>query len=507
MQASRFSARAAAFCLAALLSCAAFMSCGETADAGQPSATAAQDGQLSESTETEPVDIYDPGLPEADYGGETFTFHIRGTGEPGFWDVADVWAEDLNGEALNDAIYSRNSFIEEKYNVKIEQSYDGDAGRSSGDYQSKVKKLIQAGEPIDALIGSGYAVGSFAVNGMLDELGQINYIDLTKPWWDRNSVESCSLFDRVFYAAGEITTADNDAVNIIAFVKPIVSDFGLESPYDLVKNGSWTLDKLIELSSAVTSDVDGDGKMTENDRVGWLHFADSCATMWTGLGNFFGIKNAEGMPELSFYNDHSVNSWQRLIDFIATDSTMSMSTELTVYKGQGDYDVIVHMIEGKNTLFTWCHMKNIARLRAVETDFGVIPNPKYDETQTGYFTQNDPYGTGFVCVPISCADTDRAGMIIEAFAAKSAELLTPAYYDLTLQGKYMRDEESLEMLDIIFSTMTYDIGDIMNWGGLMEKMIPAWNKETPDFASLWTKNQAKAETALQKTIDLYSEIG
>ena len=54
---------------------------------------------------------------------------------------------------------------------------------------------------------------------------------------------------------------------------------------------------------------------------------------------------------------------------------------------------------------------------------------------------------------------------------------------------------------------TYDIGDIMNWGGLMEKMIPAWNKETPDFTSLWTKNQAKAETALQKTIDLYSEIG
>jgi hypothetical protein len=34
----------------------------------------------------------------------------------------------------------------------------------------------------------------------------------------------------------------------------------------------------------------------------------------------------------------------------------------------------------------------------------------------------------------------------------------PAYYDRTLKGKHARDDESQEMLDIIFSTRNYDVG-------------------------------------------------
>ena len=220
MLSPRTTSRISAAALAALLCASASVSCGSE-NGSQPASTTApnSNGEIATDAVTEAVDIYDPGLPEADYGGETFTFYLRGTGAPNFWDVVDVYSEELNGEALNDAIYSRNSYIEEKYNVKIAQYYCGDAGRSSGDMQTAVKKLIQAGEPLDAMIGSGYAVGNFAVNGMLDELSTVSYIDLTKPWWDKNSVESCSLFDRIYYATGEITTADNDAVNIIAFVK------------------------------------------------------------------------------------------------------------------------------------------------------------------------------------------------------------------------------------------------------------------------------------------------
>ena len=290
------------------------------------------------------------------------------------------------------------------------------------------------------------------------------------------------------------------------FVKDLITSYGLDNPYELVNNGEWTLDKLISMSEAIRSDLDGDGKINENDLVGYLYFQDSCSTMYNATGNFFGQKNADGEPELTFYTDRAVNTWQKLIAFLQEDCTLSMSTELDVYKGKGDYDVIVSMIEGKNTLFTWCHMKNVARLRSVESDFGVIPSPKYDKSQETYYSQNDPYGTGFLSLAVTCPDTDRTGLLLEAFSAKSMELVTKAYYDVTLQGKYMRDVESDSMLDLIFSTMTYDIGDIYNWGNLMEKLSGIWSKENPDLASFCSTVYINSTEDLNETITMFEAI-
>ena len=55
--------------------------------------------------------------------------------------------------------------------------------------------------------------------------------------------------------------------------------------------------------------------------------------------------------------------------------------------------------------------------------------------------------------------------MVEALAAESMYTLTPAYYDIALERKYMRDEESREMLDIILSSRIVDLDIIFNWGG------------------------------------------
>lgn len=40
----------------------------------------------------------------------------------------------------------------------------------------------------------------------------------------------------------------------------------------------------------------------------------------------------------------------------------------------------------------------------------------------------------------------------------SRKLIVPAYYEKTLMGKVKRDDESEEMLDIVFSNILYDFG-------------------------------------------------
>ena len=43
-------------------------------------------------------------------------------------------------------------------------------------------------------------------------------------------------------------------------------------------------------------------------------------------------------------------------------------------------------------------------------------------------------------------------------------MYVPAYYDVALTGKHIRDEDSAEMLDIILDGRVFDLGYIYNVG-------------------------------------------
>ena len=451
---------------------------------------------VDEEPETE--ESFDPGVPVNDYDGYTFTFYIRKCGA-NFWTVKDIWVEELNGDALNDAIYNRNDYINNTYNISVAQEFMGDNGACS----TYVNKMVTAGENMDAVICNGNDTTAIAGKGQVMDLLEVPYLNLEQKWWDQNSIHDLSLCGKIFFAAGELTEADNNAVNVIAFVKDNITDYHLDDPYELVRDGKFTIDKFVEMSNAVLTDKNGDGKYNEDDVIGYLYFSDSGQTMFNALGNMCARLDSNGEPEITFLTDRSVESWTKLITFIQQDCTLSMSTELDVYKGMGDYDVKVKMIEGKNTLFSWVHMRDIENLREVESDFGVLPNPKFDEAQETYCNENDPYGTGFFSVPITCASPERTGIIIEAFSARSMQTVLPAYYDITLQGKYMRDDDSLEMLEIIFDSVIYDIGRYYNWGSMYGTISNMWNSKADTFASSFEKSSKVVKKAVEKTLKAY----
>ncbi len=480
--------------------------CGESQNAaddptGMPGAETTATPSVTE-IEPETEASFDPGVPVNDYGGYTFTFYLRKSGS-GFWNVKDIWVEELNGEALNDAIYNRNDYINTTYNIDIAQIIMGDNGECS----AYVNKMVTAGENMDAVICNGNDTTTMAGKGHLMDLKDIPYLNVDQKWWDQNSIHDLSLCGKIFFAAGELTEADNNAVNVIAFVKDNVTDYHLEDPYELVREGRFTIDKFVEMSNAVLTDKNGDGKFNEDDVIGYLYFSDSGQTMFNALGNMCAVLDENGDPQITFLTDRSVESWTKLMSFIQQDCTLSMSTELDVYKGMADYDVKVRMIEGKNTLFSWVHMRDIENLREVESDFGILPNPKFDEAQEQYCNENDPYGTGFFSLPITAEDPERSGVIIEAFSARSMEIVLPAYYDITLQGKYMRDDDSLEMLEIIFDSMIYDIGRFYNWGSMYGTISSMWNNKQDTFASQYEKSLKRINKSMEKTLKSYGVEG
>ena len=109
--------------LCALMILLSFAACANSGDGETTTAAGGTQGQGSDVTAevtTERFDEFgrpwiDDELPETlDMGERTFTIHTRGNVERYEW-----YAPEENGETLNDAIYKRNSAVEDRYKIKL----------------------------------------------------------------------------------------------------------------------------------------------------------------------------------------------------------------------------------------------------------------------------------------------------------------------------------------------------------------------------------------------------
>lgn len=183
-----------------------------------------------------------------------------------------------------------------------------------------------------------------------------------------------------------------------------------------------------------------------------------------------------------------------------------MSDKMNVVSSADSTDDLRHIFEEGRALFYGEVMQCIIRMRESETEFGLIPWPKYDETQDRFYNFVHATAGKVVTVTAAAQDQEMSGAIVEAMAAKSKYTLTPAYYDVALTYKYMRDTDSAEMLDIILESRRFDLGYVYNWGNLYSnlKSIISAGKDT--FASTWEKGQAAFNTAMDKTLEKYEEL-
>ena len=120
----------------------------------------------------------------------------------------------------------------------------------------------------------------------------------------------------------------------------------------------------------------------------------------------------------------------------------------------------------------------IGKIRGMEADFGIIPYPKLDEAQKQYVSRVEYYFP--TIVPINSDSLEITGVMLEALQSESAKTVRPAYYDIALKTKYTRDDESAQMLDLIFSTRVVDMGDTTLCDkirdGFMAQMVSANNR-------------------------------
>jgi len=312
-----------------------------------------------------------------------------------------------------------------------------------------------------------------------------------------------SLAGRLFNATGEISYYRYRTVEVILFNKNMVRELSLEDPYQLVRDKKWTIDKMIEMMKDVAKDLDGDGKMTKDDQFGIIIYTSVISTGIFGAGEVMSKKNSEDIPEIVMNNDRLIAVVDKYFEFVLDSDIAFDWARLNVNE---PYFVGLKIFEEDRALLNFTGMHDVPELRQMDTDFGILPMPLYEETQESYGHIANAYVTPFTCIPADAMDLSRTGIIIDAFARKGMEHITPAYYDVSLIGKFTRDDESREILDLVFSTLVYDISFFYDFGGVGKILDSMVSRKRTNFISEYEKIENRIKTEIEKYVDVYNSL-
>lgn len=474
-------------------------SCGGGA-VKQPDATSDDSDSTTSSPETEKPA---PNLEAIDCGGEAFRVLTRKT--DGYVRQSDdISAEEINGNTLNDNTYERNRIIEDKYNLKFEIKND------VGDIGSLIRTTVSAGDDSYDLIINGISGSiSLSAEGMLLKLDDLPDVDFDMPWWNKTIMDDMSVYDKHYVGINDMSVNAYFAAGIVYFNKSLAEDYKLENPYDLVREGKWTFDKMVELCRDVSKDLDGNGVFDEKDQYGITYNNFAWQLMYYGIGEPFIKKNNDGSLFFDSSNTKIIDYLQKMLPS-AQDETVTLYSENYSRLG-GNYriDVCTKAFNEGRSMFWLEAMYGVPSLRDMGNDFGILPIPKYDENQENYSAFIHTIHGSSLVVPITLPK-DRmtlVGRVMEDMAYYSSELVRPAFIDTTLKGKYARDNDSADMIDIVISNIRTDYALILNSYGLSidKDMRSALDNGSTNVASLFAEKKDSWDAILKDYCEKFKD--
>lgn len=415
--------------------------------------------------------------------------------------AADVNSpEEENGDPLNDAIYKRNRTIEDGLGVTIKEIL------VSGP-ESRAKKSILANtDEYDVIFTDSVQAGSLASQGLYLNLYNVPGLNLDKSYWNQNAHQSAELLGKLYFTTSDSNIITNDAIWVIYFNKKINQNLGLGDPYQLVRDGKWTIDVMYDMARSAAKDLDGDGKFTVSDQwgisthnLGFLAFLECQNESIVKL-------NEKNEPYLVSPSDRFVNAFVKAHQMMNKEGGVFLDAQGSYPGKNADLDHAKKTFMADMSLFCAEVLAHSRVFREMTADFGIIPHPKYDEKQENYYTFMIDTIPAFG-IPITVADPDRSGTFMDAFTAVSNETIIPAYYTISLEGKFTRDEDSIEMLDIIRDGRIFDLAVLYNWGGIHSALQTyGCGAEGTNPITVFEKNEGKVNTAIEKTMTAYMEM-
>ncbi|MBQ8642572.1 MAG: hypothetical protein IJ480_10185 [Clostridia bacterium] len=451
------------------------------------------EAEQTAAVETEPVEYtreeYPDELPERDFGGKDYV--ICSTEVKRY----EVLSDELTGEACNDAVYHRNMEIEERFNTKISSLIEAEP-------ESVLRESAISGD--NAFEIAGYvnykAYVPIAAHAAMN-WNDIPYVDQSKPWHNQLANEPATINGKLFAINSDLSISSLQYTYGIFFNYKLAEDYGYtpDELYQMVFDGTWTIDTFREMIQDIWVDVDGNAEHDRDD----IHGYSVCpgintSDVWlAALDLDLATLNNDGTYSVDFFNEKTVS---------ALEKCMALT-----YDGVGTYNlhqdwrqVPVDFASGKVMMTQMYFGETTESLKDMEDTYGILPLPKFDEAQQAYYTNAWDQFSVF-SVPVTAEDPEFVGILYEALSAETWRSVYPAYYDTALKSRYSAEANVAKIVDLIMEGRKFEFSfqfgnELQDLPYMFRAML---RDKTTDIASRYNAIESKLKESIKVMYSYY----
>lgn len=408
-------------------------------------------------------------------------------------------------EVLNAAVMERNNYVHQLTGVEIVAHAVDNVVDTLND------ELASGTNNYDMAMPFMPGAATLAQEGKLHALNDERFeglIDLTQPWWDANATASLSVDGTVFFTTGDISIMQKIVSTAVTFNKEMYASLfpGEKTLYEMVDDGEWTLDKMVELSKIATVDS-GDGKAGLDDQWGCSASWGDANMLYLASGNTICAKDSDDLPVFSMNSNASVDAAVKILEILQQDDWVIHANEMTAMGATNIWVSSLDVFGEGRALFRNTAFSAIKKLRAYEegVEFGIVPMPKLTAEQEDYYTPCSALYAYGVVIPTSVKDPEYSAYMTELICCEAKNYVTDAYYEVTLKKRDSKDDETERMLDLIFSNVVYDTGYIYGFDGASNILYNLMSSNSTDVMSSIETVQDSIEAAIEETIENFRD--
>lgn len=490
------------------LSVSLFACTTETPATSEPDASVPDESSAEESFE-----LFSNLPSDKNYDGAPFVVLVVGD-YADIYKSVEVMPQADSYELVQKSVKDRNELVEEKFGVEISEIRT----TGYGEIVTAIRNDSLSGtSEYDLVMPYMFDAATLAAEGAFYDLRKLENIHLDRPYYVQGSVSGLSIRNQNYFVSGDMCLLDFACTHALEFNKDMITEHELESPYDLVENGEWTLDKMKEMAHGLNADTDGTDGMGCNDTYGFLTTSGTASSLFVSAGFNITGKNAEDEPYIAINGEAAAAAYQKIFDFEKDDATSILIDDTTkgyyqtaMTSGKPIWTVATESVANKKALFRSIAIIDIFELGEYDCNFGVLPMPKYDNNQDGYRSRVSTIMSSCVAIPKNVADVEKSSIILDAMMQASTETTKKAYFETIMKERKIQDTESERMLDCIFNGRVYDLSYLYSWGDGTNTLCDFMNtlslNSTNTFTSTFESIKSACETGIQETVDAYRSL-
>ena len=419
---------------------------------------------------------------------------------------SDYYANELyyahggTGTKVDQAVFSRNVAIEETYHVVF--SLNAVAENEIDTWMNVASLSAGIQDAYHLIAAHGRNSVSYVVNGLTADWNLLPYINLDASWWNQDAITQwTALSGSIYMMTGDISYPSVGQAVGMFFNKTILNNVGLAQPYELVRNGEWTSEKFREYVLAADDNLNGDDTGSiATDSFGYA------TGHWRGPMNIIYSINSrwlEVTPDeitvVSKSEANLINAFDDFFNLLFQSGACAMIA--------GDYTSAMKAFEEGRIAFYDDIVLKAQDFKRTELDFGLVPSPKYDSSVDHYYTFVNAATNTFTIPKVVVSDekaSEMVSVVLEVMAYEGQKRVMPTYYEDILTYNSMTDMDSVEMMGVIRSGLTYDLGYYyFKTGNICDiGYIMANEKASRSFATIYGSLIGQANTLLEDWLNL-----